>query len=406
MRLSTEESMIRLESYQEQAVERLRTGSILVGGVGTGKTLTSLAYFLIKVCGAKYKDGKFDFNGKMVPLYVITTAQKRDKHEWEEDASHLYSPLAKHFVVDSWNNIHKYQDIEDAFFIFDEQRLVGYGAWVKSFLKIAKNNKWILLSATPGDQWTDYIPVFVANGFYKNKTEFIRRHVVYKPFTNYPCIQRYLEEGVLLQHKRALLVDMDVNRSTVRHYMNVECTYDADLYKRTEDNLYNYIDDCMIESDSDFRLQLRRIINSDKSRIKAVLDIYQMHNKLIIFYNYNYELDILVKFCQDFDIPYSQWNGHRHEPICIGAPCWIYLVQYAAGAEGWNCIHTDTMIFYSLNYSYRMMEQASGRIDRMNTPYKDLHYYQLVTPGTIDDAVLRCIKRKKIFNEKRYFSKT
>lgn len=398
--------MIRLEPYQQKAVESLRTGSILVGGVGTGKTLTSLAYFLTKVCGAKCDDGRYILSKNMIPLYVITTAQKRDKHEWEDDAAHLYSPLAEHFIVDSWNNIHKYKDVKNAFFIFDEQRLVGYGAWVKAFLAIAKNNKWILLSATPGDQWTDYIPVFIANGYYKNKTEFIRRHVVYKPFTNYPIIQRYLEEGVLLQHKRSLLVDMNVDRSTVRHYVNVVCKYNEELYKKTQNNLYNYIDDCMIESDSDYRLQLRRIINSDESRIKAVLDTFQLHNKLIIFYNYNYELDILTKFCQELDIPYSQWNGHRHEPIPIGSPTWIYLVQYAAGAEGWNCIHTDTMIFYSLNYSYRMMEQASGRIDRMNTPYKDLFYYQLVTPGTIDDAVLRCIKRKKIFNEKRYFSKT
>lgn len=204
----------------------------------------------------------------------------------------------------------------------------------------------------------------------------------------------------MLDLKRRITVDMNVDRKTVRHLVNIECVYDKDLYKRTMDNMYNYLDDCMIESDSDYRLQLRRIINSDKSRIKAVNDIFIIHNKVIIFYNYNYELDILCDWCRKLDIPYSQWNGHKHEPICVGAPNWVYLVQYAAGAEGWNCIFTDTMIFYSLNYSYRMMEQASGRIDRMNTPYKDLNYYQLVTPGTIDDAVLRCIKKKKIFNEK------
>ena len=398
-------TMIDLLPHQKKAVSQLRTGSILVGGVGTGKTLTSLAYYFTKVCNGVYGD-IFKQPTKRVPLYVITTAQKRDKHEWELDAAHFLLEPNDIFVIDSWNNIKKYEEVSNAFFIFDEQRLVGYGAWVKAFLKIAKHNDWILLSATPGDQWTDYIPVFVANGFYKNKTEFTRRHIVYKPFTNYPCIQRYLDEGRLLELKRRITVDMNVDRSTVRHIEKVECKFDKDLYKRTADNMYNYLDDCMIESDSDYRLQLRRIINSDKSRIKAVNDIFIEHNKVIIFYNYNYELDILVDWCRKLDIPYSQWNGHKHEPICIGAPNWVYLVQYTAGAEGWNCIFTDTMIFYSLNYSYRMMEQASGRIDRMNTPYKDLYYYQLVTPNTIDDAVLRCIKKKKVFNEKKYFLKT
>ena len=336
--------MIKLLPHQKKAVSQLRTGSILVGGVGTGKTLTSLAYYFEKVCDGSYID-IFKPPTKRVPLYVITTAQKRDKHEWELDAAHFLMEPDENFVIDSWNNIKTYENVENAFFIFDEQRLVGYGAWVKAFLKIAKNNKWILLSATPGDQWTDYIPVFVANGFYKNKTEFTRRHIVYKPFTNYPCIQRYLDEGHLLELKRRITVDMNVDRKTVRHLVNIECVYDKDLYKRTMDNMYNYLDDCMIESDSDYRLQLRRIINSDKSRIKAVNDIFIMHNKVIIFYNYNYELDILCDWCRKLDIPYSQWNGHKHEPICVGAPNWVYLVQYAAGAEGWNCIFTDTMIF-------------------------------------------------------------
>ena len=379
---------MRLKPYQEKAVSELRTGSILVGGVGTGKTITSLAYYL-----KKHKD---------IPLYVITTAQKRDKHEWEMDAAYFCLEIGDRFHIDSWNNIKKYEDVKDAFFIFDEQRLVGYGAWVKAFLKIAKKNDWILLSATPGDQWTDYIPVFVANGFYKNKTEFSTRHIVYKPFTSYPIIQRYLEEGLLLKLKSQITVEMRVDRKTIRHVKDIFCEYDKSLYEKTAKDMYNYIDDKMIESEPDFRIQLRRIVNGDKSRVERVIDILKEHKSAIIFYNYNYELDILRSMCIKLRIEYSEWNGHKHEKIPIGEK-WVYLVQYTAGSEGWNCISTDTIIFYSLNYSYRTMEQACGRIDRMNTPYIDLYYYYLITPKTIDDAVLRCIKRKKTFNEKRYF---
>lgn len=90
-------------------------------------------------------------------LCIITTARKRDTGEWDEELAHFYMStdpehdIYEHkVVVDSWNNIGKYVGVKNAFFIFDEQRVVGKGAWVKSFYKITQNNEWILLSATPG----------------------------------------------------------------------------------------------------------------------------------------------------------------------------------------------------------------------------------------------------------------
>ena len=401
--------MIELKAYQKEAISELRTGSILVGGVGTGKSLTSLAYFFTKVC-----DGVYDENyippKKTKDLYIITTAQKRDKHEWEADANHLLlstdpeiSVSGIKMVIDSWNNIKKYQDVEDAFFIFDEQRLVGYGAWVKAFFKIAKKNDWILLSATPGDQWTDYIPVFIANGFYKNKSEFIAKHVVYKPFTNYPIIQRYLYVGELVKLREKITVYMQGDKATVRGYTSVECFFDKELYSKTIKNMYDYVNDEMIESEPQLRIVLRKIVNTDESRIRKLDGLIRDRNKVIIFYNYNYELDLLKTHFDEIGRTYAEWNGHVHEYI-PKTDSWIYLVQYAAGSEGWKCIETDTIIFYSLNYSYRMMEQAAGRIDRMNTPFKHLNYYCMVAKGSIDEAVLSCIKRKENFNEVEYYN--
>lgn len=397
--------MIELRPYQKQAIEQLRNGSILVGGVGTGKTATSLAYYILKECNGEYKNGFFIFaKPNCPPLYVITTAQKRDKNEWQDEASRLSVSLrvGDKFVVDSWNNIKKYEEVKNAFFIFDEQRLVGYGAWVKAFLKIAKNNRWILLSATPGDQWTDYIPVFVANGFYKNKSQFITKHVVYKPFTNYPIIQKYLYVGELMRHRDEITVRMDGEKKTIRDHVDCLCEFDKELYSKTLKNMYDYQNDEMIENEPQLRMVLRRIVNTDNSRIKWVKDLLAMYPTSIIFYNFNYELDLLKEVLEEEKVKYTEWNGHKHEQIPKGKK-WAYLVQYNAGSEGWNCITTDTIIFYSLNYSYRTMEQACGRIDRMNTPYTILHYEYLIAKGSIDEAIQRCIKRKENFNENRYF---
>ena len=213
-----------LYDYQKDAINRMSNGCILNGGVGSGKSRTALYYYFTKQGGSV--DKEFIPMNKPKDLYIITTARKRDTFEWEgELSSFLMSTDEKQtkrygnkIIVDSWNNIKKYAEVKNSFFIFDEQRVIGYGAWTKAFLKIAKSNEWILLSATPGDTWSDYIPVFIANGFYKNKTEFIREHVVYSRFSKYPKIDRYLNTGKLIRLRNKILVDMDFKRKTIPHH--------------------------------------------------------------------------------------------------------------------------------------------------------------------------------------------
>lgn len=395
-----------LYDYQMDAVNKMKNGCILNGGVGSGKSRTSLYYYFKEQGGSIDPDYIPMKNPK--DLYIITTARKRDTFEWENELAPFRMStdedlgLYKHkIVIDSWNNIGKYTDVEDAFFIFDEQRLVGKGAWVKTFLKIAKWNKWILLSATPGDTWLDYIPVFTANGFYKNRTEFTREHVVYSHFTNFPTVSRYLNTGKLIRLRNSLLIDMDFERQTVAHHEDVYCTYDVAKYKDVTRNRWDIFKDLPIENASGLCYVLRRIVNTDESRQTTLLELLEKHPKAIIFYNFDYELEMLKNIYYGDDVNIAEWNGHKHQPIPEGEK-WIYLVQYAAGNEGWNCIKTDTIIFFSQNYSYKVMQQASGRIDRLNTPYKDLYYYHLKSRSGIDLAISKALTQKKKFNEKKF----
>lgn len=399
---------IELRDYQLDAVNRLRNGSILCGGVGSGKSRTALAYFF-KECGGGL--GK-EYEPMTDPkdLYIITTARKRDTFEWEgELCPFLIStdPLTSFYgdnmevVIDSWNNIGKYRDVTDAFFIFDEQRVVGSGAWVKSFLKIARSNNWILLSATPGDTWSDYIPVFIANGFYKNRTEFNAEHVVYSRFTKYPKIDRYLNTGRLIRLRDRILVDMNFKRHTIPHHDDIYADYDILKYKQTMKNRWDPFKNEPIVNAAELCYVLRKIVNTDESRQVALLEILEDRPKSIIFYNFDYELDLLMDLAYSHGIEVAQWNGHKHQPI-PDSDQWVYLVQYNAGAEGWNCIKTDTIIFYSQNYSYKILEQSRGRIDRMNTPYTDLYYYYLKSRSGIDLAISKALSQKKKFNESRW----
>lgn len=394
---------INLYPHQIEAIENLSTGSVLVGGVGTGKSRTSLGYFYSKECGGNVI-GDFSLMTKPKDLYIITTARKRDTKEWEEELEPFLLSTNSDtnycgikVVIDSWNNITKYIDVKNSFFIFDEQRLVGYGKWVKTFLKIVKTNNWILLSATPGDTWMDYAPVFIANGFFKNRTEFIRKHVIYSRFTKYPKIEKYIGTERLEQLRKSILVNMHFDRKTVRHHEYFYSQYDVKLHDKILKDRWNIFEERPLKDVSEMCLVLRKLVNSDNSRLNKVVELLKNHKKLIIFYNFNYELELLKAALDDLTI-ISEWNGHKHQPI-PNTNSWAYLVQYTAGAEGWNCIETDTIVFYSQNYSYKIMEQASGRIDRLNTPFVDLYYYHMVSNSMIDKAIFSTLSKKKNFNE-------
>ena len=370
---------MKIDKSQIDAANKLECGNILCGSVGSGKSRTAL-YFYSK----NYANKK---------LYIITTAKKRDEHEWEPELI-LFGIKAE--AIDSWNNIKKYKGIKDGFFIFDEQRVVGYGVWTKSFLVITRFNAWILLSATPGDNWLDYIPVFIANGFYRNKAEFVEHHVVYSRFSKYPKVDRYFDVRRLERLRNRILVDIDYKNDTIRHIEKIEVPYDILKYKQIVRYRQNPDTGLPISNSSEYCQCLRKVVNTDNSRAKQVIDIYNKKKKVIVFYNYDYELDILKSLNIDGEI--AEWNGHKHQPV-PETSSWLYLVQYNAGSEGWNCILTDTIIFYSLNYSYRQTEQASGRIDRRNTPFRDLYYYQLASKAPIDVAITRSLACKKKFNE-------
>lgn len=414
--------------HQFSAKIRMKNGCILKGGVGSGKSRTALAYFTDN-----------DPEEGIEKLYIITTARKRDNDDWVDEAK-LFGITP---VIDSWNNLSRYRDVQGAFFIFDEQRVVGSGSWVDSFLKITKKNQWIVLSATPGDTWLDYIPIFLANGFFKYRTDFLRTHVVFASWTKFPKVERYLGEGILEGYLRKITVEMPFERHTTRHMTDVYCEYDRDLYETVTKRRWNYLEGRPIKNVAELFSLMRRVVNSDPSRLERVRDLMILHPRIVIFYNFNYELEILRTLGEEEDawnpensgrllasagtggnsglstataeehgctstiqpslgsFAVAEWNGHKHDDI-PDTDSWAYLVQYTAGAEGWNCVETDAEIFYSMNYSYKIFEQSQGRIDRINTSFTDLHYYVLRSSSMIDNAIAKSLGEKKTFNEKDF----
>lgn len=406
--------MVDLYSHQIDAISRLKSGNILRGDVGTGKSRTAVGWYYFEQCkGDLSVNGNGSYSEMETPkdLYIITTAQKRDKKEWEDDLAPFglsphndSNPSGINIFIDSWNNIKKYLGVKDSVFIFDEQRLVGSGTWVKTFYKISKINSWILLTATPGDSWSDYIPVFVANGFYKNKTAMLREHAVYSRYTRYPSIEKWISTGKLKALQKKIVIYMPYEKPTVPHKVTHICEYDKEKYKLAWKKRFNYLTNKPIKNISELCMLLRRISNSDESRLNFVKNAVGEYDRIIVFYNFDYELEALRTLEETCQVPVREWNGHIHQPI-PNTNRWVYLVQFTSGSEGWNCTDTNVEIFYSLNYSYRTMTQAAGRIDRLNTEYRDLYYYTLRSDSKIDRSIEDSIKNKKIFNELSFVQK-
>ena len=378
--------MVQLRAHQTLALSKLKNGSILSGGVGSGKSLVAVAYYI------STQDKR--------PVHVITTAKKRDSLDWRREFARFgigtgpEQTTAGVLTIDSWNNIHKHQEVKNAFFIFDEQRLVGSGGWVNSFLRIAKHNSWILLSATPGDTWLDYIPVFVANGFYKNRTQFKARHVIYKPYMKFPIVDKYIDTGHLLRLRQQILVDMPFERHTVRKAIAIPVDHDEALMKTVMKDRWNPYRDEPIRNSATLFSLMRKVANTHPSRLEALKEKMKKHPRIIIFYNFDYELEILREIP---GVTIVEWNGHKHDEI-PKTDSWIYLVQYAAGAEGWECIETNATFFYSQHPSYKLTEQAYGRIDRLNTPFCQLFYYIPMSSTWIDKRLRRAFEEKRDFN--------
>lgn len=381
--------VVKLRKEQETALKNLSNGKVLYGGVGSGKSLTALAYYIQ--------------NEAPKSIYVITTAQKRNKLEWEGEAAHFgigrleSVPGLGRINVDSWHSIQNYTEVEDAFFIFDEQKLIGSGAWVKAFYKIAAKNNWILLSATPGDNWLEYAPIFIANGLYKNLTEFKRNHVVYAPYKRYPIVVGYLGLDTLEKYRNMLLVELPYLKDNVRHTEFIDVSYDKELMDLALRKRWHVYEDRPIVDVAELFRVMREINNTDPSRLETIKRILQYHPKLVVFYRNNFELEILRTLGENYTI--AEMNGHKKDPL-PDTDSWVYLVQYTSGAEGWNCTQTNAMVFYSLIGSYRTFEQAQGRIDRMNSPVKDLYYYVLVADSKIDRSLRDHLERKELFNER------
>lgn len=135
-------------------------------------------------------------------------------------------------------------------------------------------------------------------------------------------------------------------------------------------------------------------------RFKELLQ--STNDRLIVFYNFNAELQELKKICKDLDKPTSEVNGHCKDLTAYETEDnSVTLIQYQAGAMGLNLQQANKIIYFTLTDKSELFEQSKKRIHRIGQD-KPCFYYILICKGSVEEVVLDTLKMRKDFTDELF----
>lgn len=396
--------MPELYAFQKKAITELQQPDkhICIAGCGAGKG--SIALHWLKTTNKK----KWLF---------ITTASKRDSKDVENEMVMWFgkeSLSSYSLEVISWAALAKWtitnwNSLEDYAFVFDEVACAKAGVSSnrgRAFIQIAKQTDcWTGYTATPGDRWEDFQAYFVAAGYVKNKTAFMREFCQVQTFKGYPEIVGYYDEHILKAYwkrltvcpdTQAMLDELPAEQHKTYHF-KPSPTYKRFLKERLDED-GNFIDTVM-----GYCHYCRRLCLTAE-KLQWVSDYLSgLGTNAVFFYNYiaeGEELEKVAKKALPKGAKVWRIDGKHHDiPTAdtIGKYD-IVLAQYASGSESLNLQFMNHMVFVSPNYSYTTSIQARGRIKRIGQK-QNMFFWYLVCDGTIETDVYACLRGKSDFAE-------
>lgn len=149
------------------------------------------------------------------------------------------------------------------------------------------------------------------------------------------------------------------------------------------------------------RLYARQLCSQfNQHKIDALTDLIQStSDRLIIFYNFNDELDILKGICEALERPYSQVNGSIKDLLAYEEfDDSISIIQYQAGAMGLNLQKCNKIIYFSLPERSELFEQSKKRIHRIGQS-QSCFYYVMMTKDTIEGTIYENLKMRRDYTD-------
>lgn len=140
-----------------------------------------------------------------------------------------------------------------------------------------------------------------------------------------------------------------------------------------------------------------------EAKLKAFSDLIDStEDRLIVFYNFTQELNLMMSVCDNAGRPYSIVNGSKRDLTAYDKhDDSVTFVQYQAGAMGLNLQKACRMIFFTLPLSSELFEQAKKRIHRIGQD-RSCFYYELICKGTIEEKILATLNMRKDYTEELF----
>lgn len=394
---------LRPYPFQEDAINQLLEGKhIIKADCGLGKTCIFFNWLE---------------RNHATHVIIATTASKCHSKDFQttelikftspEFRAHLVSlEVVSWHMLKKWTDKKSPQQLANYYFVADELQRCRQGVsslMGRAFLFITKHCKaWTGYTGTPGDNWLQFHPYFIATGKIKNKTEFMRDYTISQQYP-FPMVLGFRHEDTLKGWWRDISYEPDT--SEVMSQLPAETHQIMRFptpkgYKKVLKSSTT-LDGEFLDSNMALYHHLRQMC-ATKQKLDALEDLLSsLSSPLVIFFNYTCEREQILGLAAHMKRKVWRIDGECHEiptEETIGQND-IVLCHYLSGSEALNLQFCHYMVFYSPNYSYSISVQAKGRVKRVGQQ-NPMFFYSFLCSDSIEEEVMDCIKQKKDFAEK------
>ena len=364
-----------------------------------------------------------DWLDHMRDHYFVTVLDLTKKHDFEIFIERTYFPADQTVGVINYDLVWRKKqllDLTDFTLLLDESSLIqNDGAKRTRFILKLKPSNVILLSGTPtGGKYEKLWTQMHLLGWKITKEMYLSQFVNYEYLdlmdgrsiplvTGYKNVERLKRK--MKDYGCQFLKTDEVFDLPQQTFQKIMIPASKEYKKFKKDRIVEVDGETLVGDTTLTRMLYERILCGQYSedKLKAFVDLVEStDDRLIVFYNFNEELnrmqDALMKISFDYTQRFSVVNGrlkalsnYEHDEDSIT------FIQYQAGAMGLNLQKACRMVFFSLPLSSELYEQAKKRIHRIGQK-NHCFYYPMIVKGSIEEKILKTLEQRKDYTEKLF----
>ena len=411
---------MKLFDYQEKALALTsdKDNSAFYYDMGLGKTFIGSERLRlygervnIVVCQkSKIKDWCEHFKEHYTDYAVFDLTNKKDMQAF------MIYPIYKCIGIINYELAYRREELrqlKDFTMMLDESSMIkNETAKRTKFILSLKPSHTILLSGTPTDGKYEFLySQLRLLGWKITKTAYYNRYIktelrsyggpMFRVVTGYKNVSEL--KAKLKEYGAVFAKAEEVIKLPEKKFIKEYSTVSSDYKKFMKDRVIK-IDDKELTGDSTLskRLYARMLCSAySKDKIARLIDLVNStSDRVIIFYNFNTELEVLRKVL--FDRPISIVNGQVKDlKEYENNDNSVTLIQYQAGAMGLNLQKANRIIYFSLPERSELFEQSKARICRIGQE-KQCYYHIMMCHKSVEEKIYECLLMRKDYTDELF----